>query len=62
MYVTEIVRLDSNRTVGPTFFSGARQSQFETLKEARTAARKWCDDHDLIESEYKIISSIVGCL
>ena len=63
MYVTEILRLDSTRAVGPIFFSGpGPHEQYPDLPSARRAAAKWCTENDLDEDSVKIVSRIVGCL
>lgn len=63
MHVTQIVRNDSTRVVGPAFFSGeSPHHEYSTLSKARVAAKKWCEQRDLSLDDHKIVSSVVGWL
>jgi hypothetical protein len=63
MYVTEIIRIESCRSIGPIFFSGElASSQFREVSDARKAARDWCEKNSVDMDTIKIVSSIVGCL
>jgi len=61
MYVIQILSKITNKTVGPTFFTG-RHQEYTKLTDGMIAAQRWIKEEGLNAGEYRIIPRIVGCL